>query len=318
MKALAYAPDGHPSVSYQKNGQKGVYFAHYDGAAWSYETVDATDEGNGQDLEYDPDSGQATISYGWGTLKFARRIGPGNWSVESVEAKSYNDMTSLAYDADGNPTIVYTATIGGKSYLRYARWNGSAWEKQTVGNANEGRWKEHAFDLTGKPGIAYSRDASGDGQLDTLMYAHWNGTSWDYQVVETGTAGFGVSPSLAYDPVTGYPAVTHRGPAGAKLRYLRYDGIAWNLEVVDPDLDQGQLQVAPDGAHTIGAILFLDDPQGNELWIARRIGGVWQKEFISTGVSGSQLKVGMKINPDGRPAMALWAADGIRFAEELP
>jgi len=303
---LAFAPDGYPSIVYKQG--IGIYFAHYNGTSWDLEAINETDAAVGPDIEYDPDTDQATVSYGCGALKFYKRLGPGSWELERVESKAYNEQTSLAYDHYGDPTIVYRSASKGKAWMKYASWNGTDWDKDTVGEPGEGRHKEQAFDLNGNPGIAFS----GGG---ALKYAHWNGTDWDIEIVESAT---NYDCSLVYDPATGHPSITHKGPRGERIRYLWFDGADWNLEIVADTGGGPQLRVGPDGTHTIGYIKYLDDPQGNELWIARRINGVWEKSLITSGFTSSQYKVGFSFSPDGLPAMSFPGFDGIRYAQQRP
>ncbi len=190
----------------------------------------------GVDLAYDPLTGEATMSYRLGsTLKFVRFDGS-SWEINEVTNKSTGDDTSLAYDSAGNASISYRVTGGPKPQrgLRFARSDGSSWTTELVDAGAGARYNSFAYGPDGNPSIAYSDD-DGDGSLDTLKFAHFNDITqeWDIEIVETGTVGFGVFVSLAYDPVTGYPAIAHRGGGALRARFARWDGAAWELSSYD-------------------------------------------------------------------------------------
>jgi hypothetical protein len=77
--------------------------------------------------------------------------------------------SSLKLDTQNNPHLVYSVPNLNKTsqyLLKYASWNGIAWDIQTVDYGIRGAL---ALDSSGNPHIAYS---GADGQL---CYASWNG-----------------------------------------------------------------------------------------------------------------------------------------------
>ncbi|TET90778.1 MAG: hypothetical protein E3J35_04970, partial [Methanomassiliicoccales archaeon] len=152
---------------------------------------------------YDPDDGWQTT-----TVDSAGRVG------------SY---TSLALDRNDNPHIgYYDWTNDG---LKYAKWNGTAWNIEIV-DKHGGRWANSiTLDKRGYPHISYYNNYAND----EIRYAKWNGSAWIVDSVDSN--GFG--PSLVLDG-NGTPHITYKvGNPDEDLRYARWNGTAWNIETVD-------------------------------------------------------------------------------------
>ncbi len=160
-------------------------------------------------------------------------------------------FSSLALDAAGNPHISYYENwnifgVGGN--LKYAEWNGSSWNIQTVDNGDGkrfvGMYSSLALDAAGNPHISYYDEGKVDGSGCNLRYAKWNGTSWNIEIVDNGGGKqhVGMYTSLALD-AAGNPHISyyedyyydhwkHEG-SGASLRYAAWNGTSWNLQIVD-------------------------------------------------------------------------------------
>jgi hypothetical protein len=206
---------------------------------------DSSSGASGVDLAYDPASGEPTVSYGSSvfgnrvvnTLNFARRDLSGHWSIEIIDDRTGQfNYTSLAYDPLGNPSISYRLWPYRKQKnpgLKFAYWDGSSWvlemvdpgEMRRVGNSL-------VYDpATGEATIAYHRD-------DTLKFCRRDATteSWNIELVATGDHPWrGVS--LVYDP-EGNPSIAFHvispdDPGDDILKFARWDGSSWVIEVVD-------------------------------------------------------------------------------------
>jgi hypothetical protein len=111
-----------------------------------------------------------------------------NGSVWSTKNIDYGHPTSLVFDAEGNPHVLYTVPFGP---LMYASWTGTNWTKQIVDSNPQG-YGAVALDSFGNPHVAYTDGA-------TIKYARWTGSNWTVQTVDTyGPGGilFGLSLSL--------------------------------------------------------------------------------------------------------------------------
>lgn len=105
----------------------------------------------------------------------------GIWSIETVDSGGYvGEHTSIAAGTDGTVHISYLDWTNG--VVKYAKWNGSSWEKQTIENAASpeygivsGGRSSIALDGNNYPHISYFGYASGDCGY---FYTRWNGSSW--------------------------------------------------------------------------------------------------------------------------------------------
>ena len=90
----------------------------------------------------------------------------------------------LALDGAGQPRISYRDVTNAD--LKYAAWNGSAWEIQTVDSTGSvGNYSSLALDKSGQPRISFQDDTNGD-----LKYAAWNGSAWEILTVDSdGSVG---------------------------------------------------------------------------------------------------------------------------------
>ncbi|RLC93245.1 MAG: hypothetical protein DRI39_06320, partial [Chloroflexi bacterium] len=124
--------------------------------------------------------------------------------------------------------------LGAHTHCAMAAWDGPILWRQTVDpTSNTGKWTSCSFDSTGRPGIAYY-----DAANRAVKYAHWNGASWEKQVVQTDVGLWDVSDylyvSLAYDnqdrPALAYYSQT---AGSAKLNYAAWEGTSWDIETID-------------------------------------------------------------------------------------
>lgn len=200
---LAYSPDGNPSLSYIDYDRGDLKFAHWKGSSWDIEVIEARSaRGWEPSLEYH--DGNPSISYCGGKgrtsgLKFAR-FDPesGSWETELIERVNMGvkHYTSLAYDADGNPSIAYNDDIDpdiiSVETLKFARWNGESWDIEIVetGVMFYGFCASLAYDPNPPhyPSIVHgynevrflTRNESGGWDLEIPDYDHSEGTSLAY------------------------------------------------------------------------------------------------------------------------------------------
>lgn len=149
------------------------------------------------------------------------------WKVETVDgstAVGFN--TSLALDAQGRPHISYHDTTN--ESLKYARWDGTAWQIETVDTGDVGWYSSLKLDQQGRPHISYDQRKSG---ARYLKYAWWDGTAW--QITEVDKAGqVGYETSLELDS-NGLPHISYYDDTNTALKYAYYDGSSWHPTTVD-------------------------------------------------------------------------------------
>jgi hypothetical protein len=160
--SLALDGAGRPHISYYDQGQADLKYAHFDGATWQIETVDAGglngdgDVGQYTSLALDG-AGRPHISYldaDEADLKYAFRDATG-WHVETVDREGrVGRWTSLALDSSGRPHISYWDGTNGD--LKYAYHDGVDWQVEVVDSEGiMGEYTSLALDGAGRPHISY-------------------------------------------------------------------------------------------------------------------------------------------------------------------
>ena len=231
--SIALDASGNPHIAYCVMSDV-LNYASWTDSGWNIETVDSGNVGSCS-LAIDP-SGYPHISYhdgANGDLKYAHWTGS-NWSIETVDnAGDAGLFTSIALDASGYPRISYSDFTYDYD-LKYASWKGSGWNIETVDSAgNVGLCTSLALDASGNPHISYYRLYDEPVNRGDLKYAHWTGSNWNVQVVDTGVLAVEGS-SIALD-ASGNPHISYEGWVGGLgvLEYAHWTGSGWNTEIVD-------------------------------------------------------------------------------------
>jgi hypothetical protein len=167
-------------------------------------------------------------------LAMAGAASAGEWHIETVDSESRVDRdTSLALDDFGYPHISYYEGVympGGNAEenLKYARWDGDAWQIETVdSNLAVCVYCSLALDSSGYPHISYYDHTP---NYD-LKYARWDGDTWRIETVDS--EGYvGKFTSLALDS-SNYPHISYFDQSDTALKYARWDGSSWCIETVD-------------------------------------------------------------------------------------
>lgn len=313
-KSLAYDKSANPvpAFGYSDYTTDDVKFARWNGAGWTTQTVDAgTGVYTGISLAYSP-LNNPSLSYGWGKLFFTQFVpATQSWQITTLESRNAsNDVTSLVYAPNGDPSISYRLTTTRSGELKFARRTATGWTLQTVAAAGA-RYSSLAYDANGNPSIAFSDDADADNTLDTLRFARWDGSRWNIQVVETGTAGFGVLASLAYGS-DGNPAVVH--VSGGVVRFVRWNGSSWSpAEVAANGTNASLIFNSTDGN------FYVSYSDSNGLYLAKRDAIGWTTEPIDIGMR-IRWAASLTISPCGTPSLGYSTSpnNDLRFTSSCP
>ncbi len=230
--------------------------------AWSVEVVATGGLGYGDDSSIAVDTqNRPHISYSSGspneTVMHAYRNDSG-WTTEQVDSWGIcpREGSSIALDSQDRPWIAYSGawdTSCRDFDVRLAHWNGTAWEHEVVNppGVNAAYWPSLAIDMQDRPHVAYYSDVVNTAY--NLTYAVWNGSSWDYQMVEmTGWNSGGPGDISMKLDSNDWPHIAYDGGPGLGLRYDHWNGTRWVLEGPDSsanpyedsislDLDSGDL-----------------------------------------------------------------------------
>lgn len=175
-----------PHISYFDVTNGDLKYAKKVGTSWSIETVDSAGSvGQFSSLALTPPTGPGPspvvvhISYYDATsenLKYAKKVGAGSWSIETVDAPGNVGIeSSIVVDSSGTPHISYHDGANGD--LKYAKKMGTSWSIETVDSAGfVGDHSSIALDFSGNPLISYFDATNGNlkfarGSPPTFRYA---------------------------------------------------------------------------------------------------------------------------------------------------
>ena len=141
------------------------------------------------------------------------------WHIETVDHANAGLWNSLALDSMDSPRIAYYDD--GARSLKYARWNGTVWNIETVDSGEDiGRYASLALDKGDNPHIAYF-----DSTNYKLMYAKWTGSTWEIEIADpAGWSGY--ATSLALDS-SDTPHISYGHKTSHDLMYATPTGLGW-------------------------------------------------------------------------------------------
>lgn len=300
-------------------------------AAWKSEDIDTAAGDRGQWLVSALDSAKRPhVAYrnGSGKLFHARWTGS-QWIRSQVDQGLDDGLVKnlgigLAVDKDGNAHVSYYDNgnvydqngdfVTHRANLKYARWNGSGWSRQTVVSDHDaGEYNSLALDSEDRPHICYyyQNIAGANDWFGTLQYIRWNGGAWERETVDASGSGNGGRSGeycqLAIDK-TDTPRVIYRSVTESnyiireQLRYAtRQPSGSWAAENVTLDQDAWgtALALAPDGTPHIAFY----DPDQRSLYHLSRSSEGWSGSVIDSGF-GAGLYHSISVGTGGAPSVA--------------
>ena len=180
-----------------------------------------------------------------------------------------------------------------------------AWNIETVDNTPDAGAYCSLTVIDGQPAIAYNYDSS------YLMYARYNGSSWDYTTADEDT--WPVVTSLAALP-DGNSAIAYYDYDNDDLKYAWFNGSIWQNTIVESTGNTGHFpSLAIVGGQP--AISYFDySPSPDVLKYARFDGTTWLITSVTPAIITSSSYTSMVVLPDGNPAIAYCDNSGLRYA----
>ena len=145
---------------------------------------------------------------------------------------------SLAMDSVGYPHISYQDEAYG---LKYAHWDGSAWQIQIVDGENA-ILTCLALDTADNPQISYvSVYALPNGDTASeLNHAQWDGNAWHFRRLAYEECPEGQWCALSWSDLSmtldssDNPHIAYQDHSISALRYAFWDGVDWQIQTVRP------------------------------------------------------------------------------------
>jgi len=221
--SLKFNPAGHPAIAFCGAGRKSVRYtvAGSNVSVWTGSAPDPEAKGWYVSLAFTPD-GRPAMAYTDGgvfdqtwLIKYAVFDGA-RWTIETV-AKG-DASPSLGFDSSGYPIIIYG--VRHPMAVMCARRGPSAWHITKV--VDWGYSPSLAFTPAGDPAIAYV-DLVYDAAVKYAVYKNgWKHYLVDQPVKQQAAAQgwyYWYHPSLAFNPVTGEPAIAYFQYDTACIKY---------------------------------------------------------------------------------------------------
>ena len=165
-----------------------------------------------------------------------------------------------------------------------------------------------AYDPLGNPTVAYLDDTTGDGWGDAVVFARWNGASWDVETVETGSFGGPGGIDLAYDPADGNPSLSYFTYdssfwATGTLKFAHRSGGVWTIQAITNRVfTNSETSLAYNPLNGFPAISFSKFPRGSgALKLAEWNGASWNVQVIEAVVGRWH---SLAFDPQGKPSVA--------------
>jgi hypothetical protein len=223
--SLALDSSDFPHISFYDGDDNTLKYAHWDGADWQIETVDSvSDESMWTSLALDSDEYPhiAYVDYTNHHPMYAHWNGA-TWQHETIDPGGWMGANiSLALDSSDHPHVTYS--FDDPPRFKYAVKDGT-WEIETLLSTGVD-FTSLALDSSEYPHISYYVF-----NTDDLRYAQWNGSSWQFQIVDED-GDVGRYTSLGLD-ASDYPNISYYDALNEDLKYARWDGDSWQIYTVD-------------------------------------------------------------------------------------
>lgn len=213
---------------------------------------------------------------------------------------------ALAVTKTNDPVISYADTTN-PTRLRFARWNGSTWKRETVNTGSVG-YQSMALDANDRPQISYWDITNGD-----LKRASYDGTMWNIDTVDS-VGSVGAFNSIAIDSL-GNAHISYFDSTNSDLKYAHWNGASWDLTTVDAPGDMGRFGSLAVDAQNHPHIAYLDF-DNRDLKYATFDGTMWNIATIDPASSANATSI--VIDAAGRPHILYYDAaftNDVKYAQ---
>jgi hypothetical protein len=294
--ALALDGLGRPHIGYYDETRRLIKYATKNGDAWRISIADdfayvadsisiALDAANRPHISYLNHNRNLFYYIYWNETAWNVLEIPGSSSI-----KGY--APSLAVDGAGHPHLMYTEPEFIVPQLRYAYWNGNAWEIQVIGDGMQPSLK---LDNAGRPHVSYTLAWS-----DGLKYAYWDGMAWQIQTINNT----GLLSSLILDS-EGHPHISYATDAG--IGYTHWSGVDWETQTIG---ETGYPSLALDG-NDQPHISYVDAPERNLKYTFREQ-GVWKTQVVDYSRKVTAY-TSLALDHTGRPSISYCDQEGLKY-----
>lgn len=201
--SLGLSSQSYPGISYYSLYSNELRYVFWDGSQWVPEFCDTEGSSGNYNSIIIEGEDEAHVAYSSTAptigLKYAYRNGADDWITSFVDTEMTSEPIgmSIALAEDGNPRISYNTP----EELRYASWNGSSWDIETVfplatidlGDTGANEYGTSLALYQGQPHIVH---CSLDAQ--SLLYSWNDGTCWQTDSIYPLGANLG-DPDFALD-----------------------------------------------------------------------------------------------------------------------
>lgn len=232
-------------------------------------------------------------------LIFNCSLAEAKWKIETIDTENnVGKYTSIAIDKNNYPHISYCDdAIEGN--LKYAKWNGSSWDKEVIDTAKNTclMHSSMVIDKKSRSHISYYEGPA----VFSLKYAKYSKTSCNIEEIESLTRpGFG-GISIALDG-NNYPHISYvegltsgsisTFTANYKLKYTWWDGDSWEGKDIDsvnytaasipPDVGIANTSLALDTNYDAHISYYYNDASTMGLKYAFWNGSSWETNFVDS------------------------------------
>jgi len=244
LSSIALDAANNPHICYFDYGSGHFKYAKKTGTSWTISIIPLPTTSSYSYIPWAESSIAVDKTTGIAHVSLQMLGGPyslGYWNSGLVSAVIVDNLdgnsgwhNAIALDGNGFPNISYEARGAGN--LKYAHWNGSAFDLETVAPMPNVYWEDRltslAIDGNNNPHIAYY------GQDGGYKYASKNGSSWTINSIPL-TSGY-PSLSLSLDG-TGMPHLALGG------EYAYWNGSSWSLEIIEHNVGRSAIAVDNSG-----------------------------------------------------------------------